>query len=425
VEGPPARHSFWRAGEFPLSNGEIHKQRVFLTSDSNATRTEITDQVNLIRELQGRWACSLFPEPTGHILLIFDESEQEKIAVGSPPCEPDMAVSNGKQCRSHCKMFTIFTAVTRPASALRTIPVPTLVHLFNPSQALDNLKTRWILQQFDRPYVYFNSDYAVPKVPLPDVVELITHGKLVVSKRTQARLMLWRAQHPQVPLWFLAYRCLSLGMDWRVFTAPSAPTLQPPISTRPNLHTTHQPLTGGSSFFVDYARSVHTLLQLPRARRFLTMGGIVWRIALHYGPSELFASAISGPSSDATTLIHCESHETLVDDYVSDEDISLLLGITDRGSLWPTLDLWEKNENWSGEWGAKSERWFTARIREIARGSRSAILTRQQWKAAVRRHTVTAFNNICTVGTEAHAAWVCSQLEELFPPPESLALEIP
>ncbi|KAG2082630.1 hypothetical protein BD769DRAFT_1300352, partial [Suillus cothurnatus] len=116
-----------------------------------------------------------------------------------------------------------------------------------------------------------------------------------------------------------------------------------------------------------YARSVHTLLQLPRARRFLTMGGIVWRIALHYGPSELFASAISGPSSDATTLIHCESHETLVDDYVSDEDISLLLGITDRGSLWPTLDLWEKNENWSGEWGAKSERWFTARIREIAR----------------------------------------------------------
>jgi hypothetical protein len=118
--------------------------------------------------------------------LIFYKYEQEKIAVGSLPCKADMAVSNGKQCHLYCKMFTIFSVVTPPASTLCTISIPTLVHLFNPSQALNNLKTHWILQQFDRPYVYFNSDYTVPKVPLPKAVKLITHGKLVVSKRTQA-----------------------------------------------------------------------------------------------------------------------------------------------------------------------------------------------------------------------------------------------
>ncbi|KIK36125.1 hypothetical protein CY34DRAFT_16598 [Suillus luteus UH-Slu-Lm8-n1] len=401
VEGPPTQYSFWRAGEFPISNGEIHKQRVFVTSDSNVTRTEITGQADLIHELQAHYVSRLFPEPTGDIVLIREESIKVTPA-GNTSRETDLGVSN----------------FTPPAGTPQSLSIPTLVHLFNLLQAVDNPKTQWIYQQFDKPYIYFSSDYCVPKIPLPEAVEFVTHGKLVVSKRTEARLVLWRAQYPQVPVWFFAHRCLSLGMDWRVFTASSTPTLQPSISTS----TSPRPLKAGTSFFVDYARRVHSLLQLPHARRFLTMGGLLWRIALHYGPSELFASAISGPSSDASKLFRCEAHDTLVDDTVSDEDINLLLGITDRGSIWPTLDLWEKNENWAGEWGARSERWFTARIREIERSSLSAILTRQQWKSAIRRHTVTAFKSDRTFGTEAHAAWVCSELETLFPPSEPLTL---
>jgi hypothetical protein len=113
----------------------------------------------------------------------------------------------------------------------------------------------------------------------------------------------------------------------------------------------------------------------PHTRRFLTMGGILCCIALHYGLSQLFESAILGPLNDALNLIHCEAHDALVDGCVSDEDISLLLGVTDCGGIWPTLDLWQTNENWSGECSKKSERWFTAHVREIARGSPSAILT--------------------------------------------------
>lgn len=149
----------------------------------------------------------------------------------------------------------------------------------------------------------------------------------------------------------------------------------------------------------------------------------MWCIVLHYEPFQLFESAIPGPSSNALNLIDCKAHDTLVDDCVSDKDISLLLGVTNHGSIWPTLDLWQNNKNWSGEWSKKLERWFTAHMREIDRGSPLVILTQQQWKVAVCRHTVMTFNNICMLGIEAHAAWVCSQSAEFFPPSLTLTLE--
>ncbi|KAG2107600.1 hypothetical protein DEU56DRAFT_688819, partial [Suillus clintonianus] len=147
-----------------------------------------------------------------------------------------------------------------------------------------------------------------------------------------------------------------------------------------------RPLKKGPLLLADYVRRVQILLQQPHARRFLTMGGILWRIALHYGPSGFFSSAISVPSADASLHLHFDqgADPTVVDDRLSDAEISLLLGITENGSIWPTLEIWEKNEHWSGEWNAKAERWFQAHIREISTGSHFAIRTRKQWKATVR-----------------------------------------
>lgn len=88
-----------------------------------------------------------------------------------------------------------FSTVTSPPSTLHALSILTLVHLFNPLQALDNSKTQWLLQQFDKPYIYFDSDYCVPKIPLPDALTFVTQGILVVSKMTQARLLLWHMQH--------------------------------------------------------------------------------------------------------------------------------------------------------------------------------------------------------------------------------------
>ncbi|KAG1722152.1 hypothetical protein EDB19DRAFT_1916829 [Suillus lakei] len=221
VEGPPTQDSSWRVGELPMFSSQMHKEHVFLTSDTNATWTEITDQADIIHDLQQCCLTRLFTEPMGNILLIYDESEQV-LPMGNPSCENDMTISN----------------LTPPASTPQSLSIPSLVCHFNPSLALNNPKTQWIFQQFDRSYIYFNSDYTAPQIPHPEAVEFVTHGKLVVSKRTQARLILWRTQHPQVPLLFLAYWCLSLGMDWRVFTPSSTPTLKPSISTPANLQAT-------------------------------------------------------------------------------------------------------------------------------------------------------------------------------------------
>jgi hypothetical protein len=97
------------------------------------------------------------------------------------------------------------------------------------------------------------------------------------------------------------------------------------------------------------------------------MGGILWHIALHYGPSGLFASAISAPSTDISLHLHFDHTVdlTMVDDRVTKAEIVLLLGVTKSGSVWPTLDIWERHELWFGEWSAKAKRWFQSHIQQI------------------------------------------------------------
>ncbi|KAG2345284.1 hypothetical protein BDR05DRAFT_998421 [Suillus weaverae] len=164
VEGPPTQHSFWRASEFPISNGKIHKQRVFVICNFNAMWIEITDQANFIHEVLEHCPSKVFPEPTGNILLIYNESTEEKSVppLGSPPCETDIIISN----------------FIPPAGAPKSLSILTLAHHFNPLQAIDNPKTEWIYQQFHKPYIYFSSDYHVLKIPLPEAVEFITHGNI-------------------------------------------------------------------------------------------------------------------------------------------------------------------------------------------------------------------------------------------------------
>ncbi|KAG1853339.1 hypothetical protein F4604DRAFT_1933233 [Suillus subluteus] len=124
----------------------------------------------------------------------------------------------------------------------------------------------------------------------------ISRGRLVVSKRTEIRLRLWRAQYPDVPLWFFAIRCLSRGMDWRVFANPQH--LVGPLSTllgpRP-AYLDQKPLllTRGNGEFERYENSVRDMLRLPFSRCFCGMGGLLWRLAIQFGPDNLISAALS------------------------------------------------------------------------------------------------------------------------------------
>lgn len=113
---------------------------------------------------------------------------------------------------------------------------------------------------------------------------------------------------------------------------------------------------------------------------------------------------------------------TMVDNCVTEAEIALLLSVTENRSVWPTLDIWQRHEIWFGEWNARTERWFQSHIRQIDTGSHFSLLSRKQWKSSIRCHTMGAFTNFRTVGTEAHVKWVCDQLDDLFPLTDCMTL---
>ncbi|KAG2743920.1 hypothetical protein P692DRAFT_20878565 [Suillus brevipes Sb2] len=137
--------------------------------------------------------------------------------------------------------------------------------------------------------------------------------------------------------------------------------------------------------------------------------------------SRFFSAALSPPSTNATFHLHFDRIGFDIDDRVTDDEIDPLLGVTDRGSLWPTRNIWGRWQRWQGEWSEDLERWFQKCLMAITARPQSALLTHAQWKSSIRRHTLVALEDPSTVGTEAHAAWLCTELSQLFPSSKTYA----
>ncbi|KAG1853416.1 hypothetical protein F4604DRAFT_1933310 [Suillus subluteus] len=250
------------------------------------------------------------------------------------------------------------------------------------------------------------------------LLHTISRGRLVVSKRTEIRLRLWRAQYPDVPLWFFAIRCLSRGMDWWVFANPQhlvglLSTLSGPrpayLDQKPLL------LTRGNGEFERYENSVRDMLRLPFSRRFCGMGGLLWRLAIQFGPDNLISAALSGPSSDASMHSNVERIGTDVDDMVTDAHINTLLGLTDDNHiLWPPIDVFDKYMQWQGEWMASLETWFMRYIAAIKNRDSRAFAPHSQWISRLGQHTATSFKDAKVV-TEGQAELLCYDIDRLDP----------
>ncbi|KAG2030460.1 hypothetical protein BDR03DRAFT_1017098 [Suillus americanus] len=318
----------------------------------------------------------------------------------------DMVVeASYKQVNAELPPVLATSLQASPTVSLTSIPSGWTINRLNNSPEIDNSMTRWTVEQFNRPFIRFNSDLHVPRIQPPVNLPFVSKGRLEVSKRTEVRLRLWRAQYPGVPVWFLAFRCLSRGLDWRVFLSISdlAAHHRSPALPRPAyLDGTPRGLAAGANVLDAYVRQVERLLCYPHARRFITMGGLVWRIALHYGPPGLFSAALSPPSTDAALHLHFDRFGSEIDDRVTDGEIDLLLGITDRGSIWPTPDLWRRWQKWQGEWSEDLERWFQERITAMASRPQSSLLTHAQWKSSIRRHTLVALEDASTIPTRLY-----------------------
>ncbi|KAG2352813.1 hypothetical protein BDR07DRAFT_1497599 [Suillus spraguei] len=250
------------------------------------------------------------------------------------------------------------------------------------------------------------------------LLHVMSRGRLVVSKSTEVRLRLWRAQYPDVPLWFFAIRCLTRGLDWRVFANPQhlIGPLGAASGPRPK-YLDQRPLLlrRRRGVFEQYDNDVRDMLRLPFARRFCCMGSLSWRLAMQFGPDNLISAALSGPSTDASIHSNVERIGTDVDDTVTDAHINLLLGLTDDDyTLWPPMDIFAEYMGWEGEWTASLERWFSGQITAIQQGDWYAFATRSQWTSRLSQQPSTSSKDTMTV-TEGQAELLCYDVDKLDP----------
>lgn len=164
-----------------------------------------------------------------------------------------------------------------------------------------------------------------------------------------------------------------------------------------------------------YRRQVCAILGRPYARRFLTKGGLLWRIAREWGPPQLYASALTGPSTDAS-MWHRDDHDHAtgtVDDEVNSKDIDILLGRTDNNySFWPPLEYWHMWSN--GEWSPKNEEWFLKHAETIKSGHQACAFNRKQWRELMRQTPVLGKGSV-TPGSDVHAEGLLKRLVEEYP----------
>ncbi|TFK69148.1 hypothetical protein BDN72DRAFT_897537 [Pluteus cervinus] len=160
-----------------------------------------------------------------------------------------------------------------------------------------------------------------------------------------------------------------------------------------------------------YMEGVRGVLRLPRARRLILEGGLLWRIALQWDGPMLYQICLNGPSPVALHYRIGETHPDLelFDDDLPDSVMNILLGVQENGlSMWPSPALLEYSRKWYGLWNEDLEAWFQARASLISSGAAKAC-SDLEWGGLFR----------CTrtevVGSEAYMQRLCENLDADFP----------
>lgn len=145
------------------------------------------------------------------------------------------------------------------------------------------------------------------------------------------------------------------------------------------------------SLVEGYFRQLTTLFLLPHAPSFLSVGGLVARLAHDFGPSDLLSRFAQGPSIKSATFVKGDvfpGHRMM--DYPSKGEIETALGtvyaispqIYDR-SIWPPMDVMIETHMWNGVWDDFLEDWFQKRLKLLETGPN--LFTPQQWRTNLKR----------------------------------------
>ncbi|KAG2045764.1 hypothetical protein BDR06DRAFT_351799 [Suillus hirtellus] len=221
------------------------------------------------------------------------------------------------------------------------------------------------------------------------VAPVLRSGRLTTTFRSAIRVVYDKLLHPNGSPADSIQTLLRSGAPFRVLvplanTVPHQLAVAPSYLSRRNLFQGFDLTNPG--FWNKYTSRVRELLRHPFARRFLTLGGILWRIALQFGPNTLVQEALAGPSLAVTLWRSGESVGNLWDDYVTPEEIKTLLGHSYSGSesCWPPIDIWDSSKKWTGFWSDADEAWFQSHLANLSSGNLQAPKSRRTWKTCFR-----------------------------------------
>ncbi|KAG1900996.1 uncharacterized protein F5891DRAFT_1188092 [Suillus fuscotomentosus] len=168
------------------------------------------------------------------------------------------------------------------------------------------------------------------------------------------------------------------------------------------------------NYWNTYLARVQALLRRPYARWFLTMGGILWRLALQFSPPSLLNDALTGLSLDVTTWGIGEVNGQSWDDSVTAADIAMLIGVSGTGSCWLPHDVWNSSCQWKGFWSDTDEQWFQSHLGNLSSGNTEAGKTRKDWKHFFRpisaARSAARSSDVSIYGSEAFARELFGQL---------------
>lgn len=134
----------------------------------------------------------------------------------------------------------------------------------------------------------------------------------------------------------------------------------------------------GSEYARDYELSVLEILNRPNSTAFFFEGGLLARLALHYGNPGLLSRAMEGPS--AAMVLHGSGHTDFtrasIRERVTDPEKNVLLGQTGPGGpktetcyIWPPVVIFQARFlAYDGRWTQECENWFVERAALIKGG---------------------------------------------------------
>lgn len=222
----------------------------------------------------------------------------------------------------------------------------------------------------------------IPK-DMPWNKELRIGSYVRVDPGQEIRMRLWATHQPILMTFGLLSQFLHSGACFHLMINDGNMfqyRLPWPSSSGPILYSGHyrertwDPTQDKHKFFQQWAATVTDIMRHPHARAYLFEGGLLWRLALEFGPEDLIKKALSGPSEAVTSfgIGLWDTAAQMVCDICPLYKLDVVLGrINGKSDVWwlPKPDIWETNHPaWTGIWNDEQEKTFQSLLHNMRNG---------------------------------------------------------